>query len=126
MDIEELLPRYLAAVQPSPTVVRVTRLSWPKFLAFCQREGLKALENLNSDHLQTFHQCLLWEPGPTGQLYTSCSVTQFLCRVRQVLRWAHASGYLAQDLAAHIALSQHPKLKPGLLTWEELDRKSVV
>jgi site-specific recombinase XerD len=120
MDLDEVLAPYLGEIRPAHSMAKATRESWAKFIAFCHRQGLERLEQLTSAEIDAFHQKLLWEPNSLGQLYRAHSVAQFLVRVRQILRWAHRSGFIDHDPCAKLKLSGPNTPTCSLLTWDEL------
>ena len=120
MTIESLLENYLADAKPTPSVRSCTVLSWPRFLIYCQSEGLKELTDLRPCHLEGFQKALMWEPNSLGEYYKPNTVDQFLRRVRQVLRWAVSSQKLAQDPTQCLLLPRPFQPAPALFTWAEL------
>ena len=120
MTIEKILESYLAEVQPTPSVRDVAITSWPKFVAYCQAEGIKELSQLQPQHLEGFQKALMWEPNARGEYYKANTVDQFLRRVRQVLRWAADSQKLKQDPTLCLLLPRPPQPSPSLFTWREL------
>lgn len=120
MTIEQTLESYLAQVQPTPSVREIATTSWPKFVAYCQAEGIQELNQLRPKHLEGFQKSLMWEPNARGEYYKANTVDQFLRRVRQVLRWAADSQKLKQDPTVCLLLPRPPQPAKALLTWQEL------
>ena len=120
MNIENILESYFAHAQPSPSVRDAVLSCWPKFILYCQAEGLKELAELRPCHLEGFQKALMWEPNTLGDYYKPNTVDQFLRRVRQVLRWAATSQKLTQDPTHCLLLPRPPQPAPVLFTWSEL------
>ena len=115
MKLEEALALYLK--ETPPKLQAVYRIALPKFAHFMA--GIEIAE-VTSQHLLDFQQDLLWRMSPTGKLYKSNSVDQFLRRVRRFLRWAHAQGLIAVDPSANLLLPRPIQPTRSLLSWEEL------
>lgn len=120
MKLNQLLSRYLEDVQPTRSLRTVFRGSWPKFLAFCESQGLELVCEIAKQHVEAFHRELLWQSSSQGKLYKANSVDQFVRRVRQVLRWAYCNGWVDPDPTYGLLLPRpvQPVLK--LLTWSQL------
>ncbi len=122
MKLEALFAHYLELQPPSPSLASVLRLSWPKFVRFCQAQGIVFASEVTPTVLEDFYKGLLWEPNERGQFYKPNSVDQFLRRVRQVLRWSVAQGLLESDPTAGLLLPRPLQPVPDLLTWKQLKK----
>jgi integrase/recombinase XerC len=120
VKIDALLPLYLEAQQPSPSVVIVIRTSWPKFLAFCGSQGIAEVEDITTTVLEDFHKGLLWQPNGKGQWYKANSVDQFVRRVRQILHWCFTAGFIKSDPTSGLLLPRPVQPVPQPLTWQQL------
>jgi site-specific recombinase XerD len=121
--VDELLNRYLLAVNPTPSVRRAVSDAWPRFVRYC---GPLDPAKLRPAHLEGFQQRLLWEPGPNGKFYSPNTVDQFLRRVRQVLRWASSEGILKHDPSSCLLLPRPPQPAVELISSADLQRLCLV
>lgn len=120
MRLEELLPVYLDQAQPGPSVRTAIRVSWPKFLHYCDQRGLTKVPELKRHHVEDFHRELLWLPHEQGQLYKANTVDQFVRRVRQVLRWAFCEGLVTPDPTYGLLLPRPVQPIVKVLSWAQL------
>ena len=120
MKLEELMPLYLQEQQPTPTVLAMVRLSWPKFVRFCACQRLCQVDEITPTVLEDFYKKLLWEANEKGQFYKANSVDQFVRRTRQVLRWGAAHGLLKIDPTVGLLLPRPLQPVPQRLTWKQL------
>lgn len=120
MKLEDLMPHYLKEQQPPPSVRTVIRLSWPKFVRFCEAQGILHLDEVTPTVLEDFYKGLLWEPNENGQFYKANSVDQFVRRARQLLRWGAAHGILERDPTVGLLLPRPLQPVPKSLTWKQL------
>jgi len=120
MTLDELLPHYLGAEKPTPSLVSMFRLSWPKFLKFCHNQGLLHVYEITPTVLEDFHKSLLWEPNEKGQWYKANSVHQYVRRARQMLRWCAVQGIVSKDPTVGLLLPRPVQPTPALLNWEQV------
>lgn len=126
MKLNQLLSRYFEDVQLTPNMRTATRGSWPKFLDFCERQGLELVCDIHKQHVEAFCKELLWQSNSQGKLYKASSVDQFVRRVRQVLRWAYCNGWVDPDPTYGLLLPRPVQPIPKLLTWIQLQEVLAV
>lgn len=117
--MDELLSKYLQALNPGASVTSAHQGAWPKFVQFC---GPISPQELKPSHVEGFQKRLLWEPNSEGQFYSPNSVDQYLRRVRQVLRWAAESGILKNDPSRCLLLPRPPQPALELIAPQDLQR----
>ena len=117
--MNDVVTRYLAETPAGPELRYAVRRGWQKFQEFCAERQLE-LCDVDAAAVRDFHQSLLWQHAPNGELYKPNSVDQFLRRVRQVLRWAFAQGLTATDASRHLVLSRPMQPVREVLAWDEL------
>jgi integrase/recombinase XerD len=120
VKLEALMPHYLKEQQPPPSVRAMIRLSWPKFVRFCDARGILRVAEVTQTVLEDFYKGLLWEPNESGLFYKANSVDQFVRRVRQVLRWSFEQGLLERDPTVGLLLPRPLQPVPKPLSWKQL------
>jgi integrase/recombinase XerD len=89
MTWEELARGYRAARLELSLSTQRRIQSWLEhFSNWANRQQLERPEQLRREHLERYHQTLLWSPSVRGQLYAPNSVGQALQMIRAALRWA--------------------------------------
>lgn len=122
MTWEELAQGYLAARSELSASTRDLLQRWlTHFTAWARSQQLEHPDQLEPEHLERYHQALLWSPNARGQLYAPNSVGQALQMVRAALRWGAQQEGQADPCRGWLQprALQPPRLR---LTREEVQR----
>ena len=92
-----------------------------RFADFSQAAGVSTPAAVMPDHIDAFHNHLLWCTGKTG-LYLPTTVDQGMRAVRGWFRWAVLEQRLLVDPSRHLVLHRAPRRSPMILTVEEMER----
>lgn len=110
---------YLQSLKNSRSLQLAARTWLPRFRSFCTDLGLEP-PDLTADHLQAYEESLLWQPGPSGRLYSQNTVYLAARLARLLMRWAFRMERLPQDPTQELRLARPQSNSPKLLTASEL------
>jgi integrase/recombinase XerD len=125
MNWETTFKPYLEGLQSrqySPATLEITGRWLLRLARHCEMLGVASPVTVTVDHLDGFHQTLLWHPHSEGGLYTPNTVDQALRVVRSFFRWAVASQVVLVDPTRHWVLRRVPQPLHVLLTVAEVER----